>query len=236
MKLKTFTNLKLYCMILTDKQLNDLLNNGFTKLPQLVFGDIDLNNERVGDKTYNENSKVSQDFLNSFHFDELKVQLAKVALESMKIKVEKDDIYSITRSLKSYDNLESYRGHFDSHIFTIVTPVKIPETNSEESGQLVIFPKIRKSPKNEFINFYQKLKYKMMYGKAKGYKNLMKKNNYVEFDFKDMSSVIFLGRQCFHGNRSFAKAPNGERITILTHFFDPNKKGIGSLLRKIRNR
>ena len=51
-----------------------------------------------------------------------------------------------------------------------------------------------------------------------------------------MNSIIFLGRQCFHGNRSFAKAPSGERITILTHFFDPNKKGIGSILRKIRNR
>ena len=223
-------------MKLTDQQINDLLNNGFAKLPQLAFGDINLNYEKIGDKTYNENSKLSQYFLKSFNFDELKVQLAKVVIESMNIKVEKDDIYSITRFLKSYDNLESYRGHFDSHIFTIVTPVKIPKTNSQESGQLIVFPKIRKNPKNEFINFYEKLRYKLLFGKVKGYKNLMKKNNYVEFDFKDLNSVIFLGRQCFHGNRSFAKAPDGERITILTHFFDPNKKGIGSILRKIRNR
>lgn len=223
-------------MKLTDQQINDLLNNGFAKLPQLAFGDINLNDEKIGDKTYNENSKLSQDFLKSFNFDELKVQLAKVVIESMNIKVEKDDIYSITRFLKSYDNLESYRGHFDSHIFTIVTPVKIPKTNSQESGQLIVFPKIRKNPKNEFINFYEKLRYKLLFGKVKGYKKLMKKNNYVEFDFKDLNSVIFLGRQCFHGNRSFAKAPDGERITILTHFFDPNKKGIGSILRKIRKR
>ena len=223
-------------MKLTNKQINDLLINGYAILPQLVFGDINFNKEKIGDNTYNENSKVSQDFLNSFNFDELKVQLAKVAIESINIKVEKNDTYSITRFLKSYDNLESYRGHFDSHVFSIVTPVKIPKTNSQESGQLIVFPKIRKNPKNEFINFYEKLKYKLLYGKVKGYKQLMKKNNFVEFDFKDMNSVIFLGRQCFHGNRSFAKAPSGERITILTHFFDPNKKGIGSILRKIRNR
>jgi len=223
-------------MKLTNKQINDLLNNGYAILPQLVFGDINCNKEKIGDNIYNENSKVSQDFLNSFNFDELKVQLAKVATESINIKVEKNDTYSITRILKSYDNLESYRGHFDSHVFSIVTPVKIPKTNSQESGQLIVFPKIRKNPKNEFINFYEKLKYKLLFGKVKGYKQLMKKNNFVEFDFKDMNSVIFLGRQCFHGNRSFAKAPNGERITILTHFFDPNKKGIGSILRKIRNR
>ena len=223
-------------MKLTNQQINDLLNNGYAILPQLVFGDISFVKEKIGNNTYNENSKVSQDFLNSFNFDELKVQLAKVANESINIKVEKNDTYSITRFLKSYDNLESYRGHFDSHVFSIVTPVKIPKTNSQESGQLIVFPKIRKNPKNEFINFYEKLKYKLLCGKVKGYKQLMKKNNFVEFDFKDMNSIIFLGRQCFHGNRSFAKAPDGERITILTHFFDPNKKGIGSILRKIRNR
>ena len=223
-------------MKLTNQQINDLLNNGYAILPQLVFGEINFNKEKIGNNTYNENSKVSQDFLNSFNFDELKVQLAKVAIESINIKVEKNDTYSITRFLKSYDNLESYRGHFDSHVFFFLTPVKIPKTNSQESGQLIVFPKIRKNPKNEFINFYEKLKYKLLYGKVKGYKQLMKKNNFVEFDFKDMNSVIFLGRQCFHGNSSFAKAPDGERITILTHFFDPNKKGIGSILRKIRNR
>ena len=223
-------------MKLTSKQIDDLLINGYSLLPQLVFGDINFVKEKIGSNTYNENSKVSQDFLNSFNFDELKTQLAQLAKESFNIKVEKNDTYSITRFLKSYDNLESYRGHFDSHVFSIVTPVKIPKTNSQESGQLIVFPKIRKSPNNEFINFYEKLKYKLLYGKAKGYKQLMKNNHFEEFDFKDMNSIIFLGRQCFHGNRSFAKAPDGERITILTHFFDPNKKGIGSILRKIRNR
>ena len=223
-------------MNLTKNQVDNLINKGFTTIPQLLFSGKDLNQKNLGSKTYNENSEVSRKFLSSFNFDELKLQLAGLAKDKLNIKVEKDDTYSITRILKSYDNLESYRGHFDSHVFTIVTPVKIPKTNSIESGQLIVFPKIRKNPQNEFINFYEKLKYKLLFGKKAGYQKLMKKNNFVEFDFKDMNSIIFLGRQCFHGNRSFSKAPSGERITILTHFFDPNKNGIGAFLRKIRNR
>lgn len=223
-------------MNLTKNQVDNLINKGFTTIPQLLFSGKDLNQKNLGNKTYNENSEVSRKFLSSFNFDELKLQLAGLAKDKLNIKVDKDDTYSITRILQSYDNLESYRGHFDSHVFTIVTPVKIPKTNSRESGQLIVFPKIRKNPQNEFVNFYEKLKYKLLYGKKAGYQKLMKKNNFVEFDFKDMNSIIFLGRQCFHGNRSFSKAPNGERITILTHFFDPNKNGIGALLRKIRNR
>tara|TARA_B100000767_G_C19645103_1_gene484255 strand:+ start:294 stop:965 length:672 start_codon:yes stop_codon:yes gene_type:complete len=223
-------------MNLTKQQVDDLINKGYALIPQLVFDITSLNEENLAKKTYNENSKVSQQFLSSFNLNELKDQLAKLAKDKLNISADKNDIYSITRFLQSYDNLESYRGHFDSHIFTIVTPVKIPNTNSRESGQLIVFPKIRKNPTNEFINFYEKLKYKLLYGSKKGYQKLMEKNHFVEFDFKDKCSIIFLGRQCFHGNRSFAKAPDGERITILTHFFDPNKKGIGSLLRKIRNR
>jgi hypothetical protein len=223
-------------MRLTNQQINDLLTNGYAFLPQLVCDKIDFSTEKIGDFTYNQDSQLSKEFLNSFDFKELKSQLADLAKQSLNINVNENDTYSITRFLKSYDNLESYRGHFDSHVFTIVTPVKIPETNSQESGQLIVFPKIRKNPANEFINFYEKLKFNLLYGEVKGYKKLMKKSKFVEFDFKDKSSLIFLGRQSFHGNRSFAKAPNGERITILTHFFDPNKKGIGGLLRKIRNR
>ena len=223
-------------MNLTQQQIDDLINNGYASMPQLSFDGIDFDKENLAKKTYNENSQVSQEFLKSFNLNQLKNQLAQLAKDELKINVDKNDIYSITRFLQSYDNLESYRGHFDSHVFTIVTPVIIPKTNSRESGQLIVFPKIRKNPKNEFINFYEKLKYNLLYGKKKGYQKLMKKNKFVEFDFKNMNSIIFLGRQCFHGNRSFAKAPDGERMTILTHFFDPNKKGIGSLLRKIRNR
>ena len=64
----------------------------------------------------------------------------------------------------------------------------------------------------------------------------MNTENFVEFDFVNLKPVLFLGRQCFHGNRSFAKAPDGIRVTLLTHFFDPSSNGIGSILRKLRSR
>ena len=64
----------------------------------------------------------------------------------------------------------------------------------------------------------------------------METKNYEEFNFNNLNPILFLGRQSFHGNRSFAKVPDGIRITLLTHFFDPSSGGIGALLRKIRNR
>ena len=65
--------------IQTSKQIDDLLTNGYSLLPQLVFGDINFVKEKIGSNTYNENSKLSQDFLNSFNFDELKAQLARIS-------------------------------------------------------------------------------------------------------------------------------------------------------------
>ncbi|MDC1371423.1 hypothetical protein N8298_01470 [Flavobacteriaceae bacterium] len=223
-------------MLLNDKQVQDLFTKGFAYLPQLKFEFENLDSYKFHNKTYNQNSPLAIDYLKKFDFKKLKIQLKNLAESKLNIEVDENDIYSIARFLKSYDNLESYLGHFDSHLFTIVTPVVIPNANSTESGQLIVFPKIRKNPKNEFSNFYTKLKYKILYGNKKGFNFLMKHNEYVEFDFKKNTPIIFLGRECYHGNRSFEKAPDGQRITILTHLFDPNKYGIGNLLRKIRNR
>ena len=59
----------------------------------------------------------------------------------------------------------------------------------------------------------------------------------VEFDFKNLNPILFFGRQSCHGNRSFAEQPDGVRITLLTHFFDPSPSyGVGNVLRKLRNR
>lgn len=223
-------------MKLTAEQIDNLFNNGYAYLPQLKFSDIENVKVDVSNKVYTEDSQISRKFLDSFNFEELKTQLAKLAQEKLSLIVEKEDTYSITRVLKSYDNLESYRGHFDSHLFTIVTAVRMPEAKSKESGQLIVFPKIRKEPRNEVMNIYDKIKFKLIYGRKSGFHTLMKRNMFVELDFEDFSSIIFLGRQCFHGNRGFAEAPDGLRITILTHFFDPSKRGIGLLLRKIRKR
>lgn len=225
-------------MKLTNNQINSLISDGFIALPELKLIDDQIKylSSLKLNKTYTAGSELNQEYLKTFDFKSLKTQLAEIAMNRLDLRIDTSDIYTVSRYLKSYDNLESYRGHFDSHIFTLVTPVIIPETYSAESGQLVVFPKIRKEPRNEISNILGKIKYKLFYNRKSGFDKLMKTKNYLEFDFKDNIPVLFLGRQCFHGNRSFDKAPRGERLTILTHFFDPNSKGIGAFLRKIRNR
>lgn len=225
-------------MKLTNNQIDSLISNGFIALPELKLIDDQIKHlsSLKLNKTYTEGSELNQEYLKTFDFKSLQTQLAEIALNRLDLKVDTSDIYTVSRYLKSYDNLESYRGHFDSHIFTLVTPVIIPKTYSPESGQLIVFPKIRKEPRNEVSNILGKTRYKLFYNRKNGFDKLMKTKNYIEFDFKDNIPVLFLGRQCFHGNRSFDKAPKGERLTILTHFFDPNSKGVGALLRKIRNR
>lgn len=225
-------------MKLTNKQVDSLIKDGFVKLPELKLTDdqVDFLSSFKFGKTYTEGSELNKEYLKTFDFNSLKDQLRHVALDRLNLRVEINDIYTVSRYLKSYDNLESYRGHFDSHVFTIVTPVLMPSAKSSESGQLIVFPKIRKEPKNELHNIFGKIWYKLFYNGRVGFEKLMKTKNFTQFNFNDNIPVLFLGRQCYHGNRAFDKAPNGERLTILTHLFDPNSKGIGSLLRKIRKR
>ena len=222
------------------KEQEELINNGFVELPNIAYDgskEIYENLQKEFDKTYTSNTEFHNEYLKKHNIlTDLKDDLFKLAKKQYGIKVNKNDIYTITRIVKSFDGLEAYRGHFDSHLFTLVTPVIIPKANDPESGQLIVFPKIRKEPSNELINILGKLKYKLLFSSKKSFRNLMKNKNYKEFDFTNLNPVLFLGRQSYHGNRSFAKAPNGIRVTLLTHFFDPSSSGLGAVLRKIRNR
>tara|TARA_B110000003_G_scaffold263549_1_gene287344 strand:- start:1959 stop:2639 length:681 start_codon:yes stop_codon:yes gene_type:complete len=226
--------------MITSKQEKNLFDNGYIEIPQLAYdGPIEefKNISKDLDKTYNSNTDFHNRYLEKHKIKtKFRDKVFDLAKNYLKISVDKDDIYTISRIVYSFDNLESYRGHFDSHLFTLVTPVIIPKANDPESGQLIVFPKIRNEPKSELSNFYGKLKFNLLYSNKKGFEKLMSKYTYKEFDFSNLNPVLFLGRQCFHGNRSFAKAPDGIRVTLLTHFFDPNSNGIGSVLRKLRNR
>jgi len=226
--------------MISSEQENELFNNGFVELPQLAYDDSLENFKNLTkdlNKTYNSDTDFHRKYLEKHNIKtDLRDKLVELSNKHLRIDPEKDDIYTISRIVYSFDNLESYRGHFDSHVFTLVTPVMIPKVNDPESGQLIVFPKIRKEPSNELINILGKIKFKILYASEKGFKKLMSKNKYTELDFSNLNPVLFLGRQSFHGNRSFDKAPDGIRVTLLTHFFDPNSKGIGSLLRKLRNR
>lgn len=224
------------------KQIDHLFEKGYVALPQLSYnGSIDDSSidefKNNASKTYNSDTDFHIKYLEENKIKTtFRDQLLELSEKYLNINSNPDDIYTISRIVYSYDNLESYRGHFDSHLFTLVTPVQIPRLKDKESGQLIVFPKIRKEPSNEISNFFGKLKFNLMYANKNGFRKLMNSNKFVEFDFSNLEPILFLGRQCFHGNRSFKKAPDGVRITLLTHFFDPSSVGIGGLLRKIRNR
>ena len=49
---------------------------------------------------------------------------------------------------------ERYRTHFDSHIYTMVLPIAVPEDNIDLKGQLYIVPNLRKLPSNDLVNVF----------------------------------------------------------------------------------
>tara|TARA_Y100000766_G_C18911372_1_gene608515 strand:- start:1519 stop:2208 length:690 start_codon:yes stop_codon:yes gene_type:complete len=226
--------------ILTKKNIEYLIENGYVELPQLKYS---LSVEEINkiknnsDKIFVSNSDYNKKYNEALKIDtQLRDELSNLCINYFKIHPDINDIYTNVRVLRSFTNTESYRGHFDSHIFTLVTPICMPKIDDSEAGQLIVFPKIRKEPKSELSNFLGKLKF-YLYRNENGFKNLLKNKKFIEFDFKNLNPILFLGRQSFHGNRSFSKNPEGIRITFLTHFFDPSPKyGIGNILRIIRNR
>ena len=48
------------------------------------------------------------------------------AIQDLKVKINKDDRYYVARKVNPGQSSEKYRAHFDSHLLTIVLPVKIP--------------------------------------------------------------------------------------------------------------
>jgi len=226
---------------LTKQQEQELVSKGFTSIPQIKNDFISQEeiNELIAsrDKVYTSGTSFHKKYIEKNNiYTQLKDDLRKLAKKYYKNNLEYDDTYEITRITKGSQKSESYLGHFDSHLFTLVTPVLIPETNSDESGQLIVFPKIRKEPRNEVINILSKIYYKKYHSKEK-FTELMKLKNYSEFNFKDEIPILFLGRVTLHGNRGFKVDMENYRITLLTHFFDPSPKyGIGNILRYLRSR
>ena len=187
--------------------------------------------------TYTSGSEFQKRYHEIIDLNKITNQLSEIAFSKFNIKVDKTYVYKILRVVQSSNIKESYRMHFDSHLFTLVTPVVIPKISSSESGQLITFPNLRVEPISNIYNFVSKLFYKFFFQGKKNIIKLSKTNKTVEFDFSDNVPILFLGRSTLHGSRGFDKIPEGIRITMLTHFFDPSPKyGIGNLIRLIRNR
>ena len=228
--------------MLTNNQINELITNGYTSVPQLKISN-DRRKEFVnnikssGITGYVSNFSEHEKYLNENNINDLlKKQLMEVARDYFRIYCSSNDIYKITRVVKSTNISETYRFHFDSHLFTLVTPIQIPKSKSENDGSLILFPNIRKEPISEFHNLLTKVYYKTV-NSYDSYQKLSHNKNNLIFNFDNFDPLLFLGRASLHANKEFSSSDDDLRITTLTHFFDPSPKySIGNILRILRNR
>ena len=156
-----------------DTRLEKLIDVGYVKLPSLSEYDLDflasdISNE-MGTSTFKELGLNHKKFLDDFEFQKyLTPKLHKIAKEAFNYKGDLSNQYHVARKVEPGNSKEMFRAHFDSHIFTIVLPIKIPETSDEgTSGDLIYFPYARKVPSNEITNYIGKAYYKKY--ASKGY-------------------------------------------------------------------
>ena len=227
-----------------DEIIEELLLNGYARLPSIKNFNLDSVAKNISEdmqgETFKELSQSHENFLNSLDITGvLSSKLFKVASEKFNYKGDIQNQYHIARRVEPGNSKEFYRGHFDSHLFTLVLPIKIPDRSEKNKpiGELIFFPFARTQPKNEFINIFQKIWYRLLFSSRKGLNNLSKKTPmHIEL-FDDYRPLIFLGNTFFHTNRPVNKDASSYRLTLLAHFFDPSPKfGIGNLLRILRAR
>lgn len=226
-----------------ESHLQILLRDGVCFLPPIkdifplnkVFKQCE---QEIGGKTYAENLEAHLAFVAETGISSvLSPALYELAQSSFGYQGSADNQYHVSRLVRQGDNSEGYRGHFDSHLFTLVMPVQIPKSEeSDLAGSLLFYPAVRREPKNEMSNFAGKLYFKR-YANQAGFENLARKHPQKIATFEDSRPLLFLGRQTFHGNMPMDIKLNSSRLTLLSHFFDPSPRwGIGNLLRKIRGR
>ncbi len=226
-----------------DSSLDELMKNGFCYLPS-VSDYVDLKDlskkilDDITDNVYSAGIKSHIDFCNTFGISNLLAsKLYDLAKNHFNFKGSIDDQYHIARKVNPGLKSEAYRGHFDSHCFTLVFPVQIPKRITDESvGDLIFSPNSRDLPSNEFVNFYQKAYFKR-YASEDGFKKLSNQKKVLFEDFSSYKPLLFVGMKTFHANLAVNQVLNNERITLLSHFFDPSPSwGVGNILRILRNR
>ena len=224
----------------SDQIKSDLSMNGFARLPSILDQVTELNTyenymDECGETTYSENSHAQINLISELNLQPLFDELYRSASIFTKKKLRKGDTYYISRYVSPNQVSEGYRGHFDSHLFTLVLPIKIPKILKKNSGQLLAIPKARKQPNSEMKNIFDKIIWKRHCSEI-GFDRLEKRSGGQEISFEDYRPYIFIGNTTFHGNRPL-EASDSARLSMLCHLFDPNPRyGVGALLRAIRNR
>jgi len=223
--------------------IDDLLENGYAKLPSIRNLNIEFYGNQIiselNDLTFAELLSAHKNFLEYFEIEHYLVpKLYEIAVKKFNFKGSIDDQYHISRKIVPGNDKESFRTHFDSHIFTLVIPLKIPKRDNPDQniGELFFFPALRNHPKNEISNIFSKIWYKRFASKD-GIEKLSRRNLFLEEDFLDYEPLLFLGNTFLHANHNVSIDVKSERLTLLAHYFDPSPKyGIGSFLRYVRNR
>lgn len=126
---------------------------------------------------------------------------------------------------------EKYRTHFDSHLYTLVVPLKTSDLEEQFKGQLYLAPNLRTQPKFDMVNVFQKILAFRWKGES-GFNRLKKLNKIKVFDLQVGQAILFNGSRCLHGN--LANESDATRITLITHMADPFPNGIGELVRRFR--
>ena len=225
-----------------DSRLEQLVKYGFVKLPSLKEYDLDSLSSQIsiemGSLTFKESGTAHKNFLNNLNINKyLTPKLLNIAQNEFNYKGDSSNQYHIARKVEPGNSKEMYRAHFDSHLFTMVIPVKIPESVEENgSGELIYFPNARKMPANEISNFIGKAFHKK-YASKEGLEKFSNAHEKKEESFMDYQPLLFIGNTTLHTNPAVLSSCSSYRLTFLAHFFDPSPKyGVGSLLRLLRNR
>lgn len=225
-----------------DSMLETLVKEGFVKLPTLKHFDLNSTANKISidmkGRTFTELCQGHEAFISQLAVSEYLVpKLFKLAKNQFNYKGNVANQYHIARRVEAGNEKEMYRAHFDSHLFTLVLPIKIPAAKSKDSvGELIYFPNIRQSPSNEFTNIIGKL-YHKQFASKQGIKRLSLKHHLFVDDFKDYRPLLFIGNRTLHTNLQVSSSCSSYRLTLLAHFFDPSPKyGIGKMVRLVRNR
>ena len=225
-----------------DSRLENLLNDGYVKLPSLRMLNLEHIASNISDEmgslTFKELGLCHKNFLDELAIEKyLTPKLHKIASEVFSYKGDDSNQYHVARKVEPGNATEMFRAHFDSHLFTMVLPIKIPETsNNGTAGDLIYFPYARKVPGNEITNFVGKAYYKR-YASKEGMEKFSANSSKKVDDFRDYQPLLFVGNTTLHTNYPVSPDCSSYRLTLLAHFFDPSPKyGVGGLLRLIRNR
>ena len=225
-----------------DKKLELLVENGYVKLPSLKLFDLDITAQNISSEmgflTFKELGISHKKFLDELEVEKyLTPRLLDIAQTKFNFKGDLSNQYHIARKVEPGNSKEMFRAHFDSHLFTMVLPIKIPEYSQDgTAGDLVYFPNTRANPRNEIYNLIGKAYYKK-YASKSGLENFSYKSKMKIDNFLDYQPLLFMGNTTLHTNYPVTNDCSSYRLTLLAHFFDPSPKiGIGGLLRFIRNR